>query len=525
MKNLSFFAGLTLVLVGSARPTQAQSPYVQEALNYSRLQFGGPARTQGIAGANVALGADFGNLSSNPAGLGLFQKSEAHFAPGLGLGTADANGLTADNNSFHVGSAGVVFTNRRADEDSGNGNGWRGGSFAVGFTRLADFNSTFTYSGQVTDDRSFFQRLREPDGNTNINSAAYQSAVTDILTQDNGGRNSVYTSLDGLAYGAYLTDIDDSRGTRRSEVFTRLRSGAITQGETVTTAGSLSQLDFGYGASYQDRLYVGGALGVVSSNRRQERSFTEKENEAGTRFASLRLDDAVRSTGAGFNLRAGLIYRLTDAVRLGAAVQSPTFLRLTETGQTTTLSSTFTPFAQDPDPITGATVSLQPAADYTYRLTTPLRASGGVAVTLGKAGFVSGDVEYVGYQQARLGSTDPTRYKDASAIADDNQLINSAYQSTVNLRLGAEGRFDVFRLRAGFAHYGDPYRGGSSRRAQQFYTVGAGVRQPGFFIDLAGVYGTRDQQYSPYSLAGGQQPVINVQNSRFTTTLTAGLTF
>ncbi len=524
MKNLPFYPLLALSLVGPALSARAQSPYVREALNYSRLQFGGPARTQGIAGANVALGADFGNLSSNPAGLGLFQKSEAHFTPGLGLGTADANGLTADNNSFHVGSIGVVFTGRRADESASNG--WRGGSFALGFTRLADFNTTFTYAGTVGDERSFFQRLREPNGSSDPNSAGYQDAAANILQQYNSGSNSVYTNLNGLAYGTFLTDIDDSQGTQRSEVFTRLRNGAIAQGETVTTSGSLTQLDLGYGASYQDRLYVGGAIGIVSSNRRQTRSFTEAENDPTTRFASLRLDDAVRTTGSGLNLRVGAIYRLADAVRVGASVQSPTFMRLTETGQTTTLSSTFTPFASDVEPIRGATLSLQPADDYTYRLTTPFRASAGAAVTIGKAGFVTGDVEYVGYQQARLGSTDPVLYEDADAIAVDNQAINRAYQSAVNLRLGAEARLDVFRVRGGFAHYGGPYSGGSaSSRAQQFYTVGAGVRQRNFFIDLAGIYTTFDQQYSPYTLVSGQQPSINVQNSRYTTTVTAGLTF
>ena len=96
MKIVSLRPALALVLAaGCAISAQAQSPYVGEALNYSRLQFGGPARTQGIAGANVALGADFGNLTSNPAGLGLYQKSEIHLAPGLGLGSADASGTGA----------------------------------------------------------------------------------------------------------------------------------------------------------------------------------------------------------------------------------------------------------------------------------------------------------------------------------------------------------------------------------------------------------------------------------------------
>ena len=511
-----------VLAAGGAVSAQAQSPYVGEALNYSRLQFGGPARTQGIAGANVALGADFGNLTSNPAGLGLYQKSEFHLAPGFGLGSADASGtgpsVTADKNSFHIGSAGVVFTNRRPDGESESG--WRGGSFALGFTRLADFNTSFRYKGQVADNRSFFQMLREPSGYTNPGSSGYQGSAADIISQYNNGA-STYTSIDGLAYGAYLTNVDGGNGKPYS-VTTLERDGAITQGETVTTSGSISQFDLGYGGSYQDKLYIGGAIGILSSNRQQTRTFSETEDNAATAFTSLSLADEVKTKGSGINARIGLIYRAADAVRLGASIQTPTFFRLTETSRTS-LTGAFTVIPNDdlPNP---ATATLTPA-EYTYNLTTPFRASGGAAITIGKVGFITGDVEYVGYQQARLSSADEDTYGDTDGIAADNETIRQAYKGTINLRVGAEGRFDIFRVRAGYANYGDPYKNSVANRNQQFYTAGVGIRQKSFFLDLAGVYTTFDQQYSPYTIASGQQPVINVQNNRYTTTVTAGLTF
>ena len=57
-----------------------------------------------------------------------------------------------------------------------------------------------------------------------------------------------------------------------------MRQGPITQNETVTTKGSLSQFDLGYGGSYRDKLYVGGGIGIVSLNRTRTagRSFTER---------------------------------------------------------------------------------------------------------------------------------------------------------------------------------------------------------------------------------------------------------
>ncbi len=527
MKTFAFRLAAPALLLGAALATRAQSPYVGESLNYARLQFGGPARTQGIAGANVALGADFGNLSSNPAGLGLFHKSEIHFSPGVGIGSAEATGLTAQKNSFHVGSIGGVFTSRLADDD--NSSDWRGGSFALGFSRVADFNTSFQYAGTVADSRSFFQYLREPGRNA-FGTTGYQAGINSIDDQvGQPGSTPVYTNVDGLAYGAFLTDILSTRARpgRPSvdTLVTLARTGPISQAETVTTSGSVSQFDFGYGGSYKDRLFVGGAIGIVSSNRRQVRSFSEAD--AGGR--SFVINDETRTTGRGFNARIGAIYRLNDVLRLGASVQTPTFLQLDDT-YNTAITSTFSPplVLNGPTGTTstpGTTVKTPPG-EYAYALTTPFRANGGVALTAGKIGFLTADVEYVGYGQARLSGQPDNANGDDNSFTAENQGIKKAFRSTVNLRLGAEARLDVFRLRGGYARYGDPNAGSAGLdRSQQFYTVGLGLRQQNFFLDVAGVYTTYKQLYSPYSLVGGQQPVVNIANTRYTTTVTAGFVF
>jgi hypothetical protein len=68
-----------------------------------------------------------------------------------------------------------------------------------------------------------------------------------------------------------------------------------------------------------------------------------------------------------------------------------------------------------------------------------------------------------------------------------NQDISTGYRNTVNLRAGAEGRFDVLRVRVGYAHYGNPYSYTSPNRAQNYFTGGLGIRTKGFFVDVAGV--------------------------------------
>ena len=514
---------LSLALgVGSVGHAFAQS--ASDALQYSRLQFGGPARTQGIGGANVALGADFGNLTSNPAGLGMYQKSEAHVAPGLGLGRGEANieGNAAakqsqDKNSFHIGSAGVVLATRRPDNDQGNN--WRGGAFALGFTRLADFNSASRYQGAINNNQSFLSRL-QPDA-----SVRGQDFFNSLDKQVNDNN---YTSRLGLAYGAYLANIVSARNGTDSAVVLRRQGNILNQSETVINSGSVSQFDLGYGANYRDRLYIGGAIGIVSSNYTQTRTLIEADSDPNTHFNSLTSQSELRTKGSGFNARLGVIYRASDIVRVGASVQTPTFMRLTDSfneSLTSNFSAQGTDRVPQPGFPVGDTRVTRDLPDFTYNLTTPFRANGGTAVTLGKHGFVTGDVEYVGYGQARFRTETPNADDDA-AFAIENSNIQARYKSTVNVRVGAEGRFDVFRARLGYARYGDPYKADTNNeRVQNFYTAGVGLRQGNFFLDAAAVYTTLDQLYTPYSLNNGLQPVIKVNNNRFTTSLTAGITF
>ncbi|UOR04744.1 hypothetical protein MUN82_17565 [Hymenobacter aerilatus] len=506
MKNAKYWLGLAFM--GWASHAFAQSEI--DALRYSQLQFGGGARTLGIGGANVALGADIGNLSSNPAGLGLFQRSEVSFTPGFGVGNTSSalqgsGSLTDSRNSLHIGNVGLIFTNRRPDSD--NTSDWRAGSFGIGVTRINDFNQNSVYSGTIGDQQSLFQRLRE-------------SRISNQEIDDQFVDNA-YVDLDGLAYGAYLTNLENNDG-----VSTVNRTGPIVQRETTQTTGSQSQYDFAYGASYRDKLYIGGAIGVVSTRYDMTRNFYETTSDV-----NVDLRDFIQTRGTGFNARIGAIYRATDRVRIGASVQTPTWYRLTDT-YSTQLSAQFNPPLSELDN-NGNVVRTISRGDaqtgsqqFSYNLTTPFRANGGVAVLLGKYGFLTGDIEYVDYSQPRFRDNATANGTVAGYdYSGTNQYISDLYRSTVNLRFGGEARYEAFRFRLGYARYGDPYRANDFDRTQNYYTVGLGLRQQNFFLDVAGVYKSANTYYSPYVLNAGDQPVVSIDSNRFTTSLTIGTTF
>lgn len=538
--------GLATMLGGFltiSQSAQAQGGYGNDALLYMRQNPSGTARTLGLAGANASLGADFGNLTSNPAGLGFFTKSEFSLTPGVGFGTTDASQLvnvaavgtnfptlSSTANSFHLASVGLVFANRRPDSD--NTSDWRGGAFALGFTRLADFNQSLRYQNSTDDNHSFFQRIREPYNNGDYTSASYQGNLDDIYNQHN---TNTYTNIDGLAYGTGLVDQVEvpNPGTGSAQGRTILRAGTpaptndptaspalraarkgtITQTEDILTKGSLSQFDLGYGGNYRNKLYIGGGVGIVSLRRTRNSTFSESSG-GDQDFVST---DYLKTTGTGINARLGVIVRAADALRFGASIQTPTYIRLTDE-YSTSLTANNKYATQG----TISSLVTAPAIPFEYSITTPFRANGGATVVLGKVGFITGDVEYVGYSQAKFNTTDNTTDQ---GLDDGNYNIANNYRSVVNARIGAEARLDIFRLRAGFAYYASPYQNDSFNRNQKYYSAGAGVRTNSFFLDIAGVYLTGKELYQPYSLAYTAPPTVSMTNNRFTASVTGGLLF
>ncbi|SHK11270.1 OmpP1/FadL family transporter [Hymenobacter psychrotolerans] len=517
MKNVKYW--LALAFMGQASYGFAQ--YEVDALRFSQTQPSGTARTLGIGGASSAVGADLSSLVTNPAGLGLYQRSEFSFTPGLGLGSTDSKAFgttTSDSrNSLHVASLGAAFVNRRPDSD---GSDWRNGTFAIGLNRLNDYNQRFRYRGTPGQNQDILQRFNDPK--------------ISVANADDQYINGFY-NLDGLAYGAFLTNPFTVPGPNGSNVEvlglaeTFENTGQLQQEETVLTTGSQTQFDFGYGASYRDRLYLGGAIGIVSSRYNSTSVITasEAQPDGSTAFNSLNYREVLETRGSGINLRVGAIYRINDAVRVSAAVQTPTWMRLTES-YSSSLSATFDrPLVVDGQSYTSRTATSSPG-EFDYTLTTPFKATGGVAVVIGKYGFLSGDVEYLNYSKARLdndNSNDLVGGTDYDFSAS-NDAVRSLYTSAVNLRVGGELRFDIFRVRAGYARYGDAYKQNDFDRTQNFFTGGVGLRQKNFFLDAAAVYGTSKRFYSPYTLSeAGATPVVNIEGSKYTTTVTAGFLF
>ena len=181
LRLIFFLSGIALLFSGSLF---GQS-YTETALLFSRTQPGGSARIQALGGTQISLGGDYSSAFSNPAGLGMYNRSEFSLSIGQRGITNDTRYFgqkTSENDSkLQIPGFAAVF-----NVPSGRqGGSFIGGSFAISFNRTNDFNSTTRYAGA-----------------NNINSIIPSfmenawGATTDQFMED--GYN--YNSPTGLAY-------------------------------------------------------------------------------------------------------------------------------------------------------------------------------------------------------------------------------------------------------------------------------------------------------------------------------------
>lgn len=74
IKNLIYFVPFLIT------PFSLKAQYASDGLKFSQPALNGNARYLSIGGAQGSLGGDLGSLSGNPAGVGMFRKSDISFS-------------------------------------------------------------------------------------------------------------------------------------------------------------------------------------------------------------------------------------------------------------------------------------------------------------------------------------------------------------------------------------------------------------------------------------------------------------
>jgi len=243
---------------------------------------------------------------------------------------------------------------------------------------------------------------------------------------------------------------------------------------------------------------IGGTLGVPLLNFSQSREY--EEFDPGTEpdgnipfFENLQFTDTLNTSGVGINVKMGMIYWPTPKLRIGAAVHTPTFYRMTDFYDTS-VEYTYT----DGGTVSGRGLPAEPRnIDYGFR--TPWRFIGSGGLIVPKVGLLSAEVEYVNYGASKYNmDRDGNSFFDLDRGDTVNEEIQEELQSALNIRVGAEYMIDRFLVRAGYNWLGTARtdRDGSRSRI----SAGGGYRADRYYLDFAYVRGSTQSEYSPYNL-------------------------
>lgn len=507
----------------------AHAQVAQDALLISRNGPTGTARFQGLGSAGVSLGGDVSSAYLNPAGLGFYNRSSIVLTPSFEYITTDGaflnNRAEAYSTNFGIANFGIVINNTTDDIVPSD---YRGGSFAITYNRTNSYNRDYNFGPSVNT----FSILDE---------FALQANGINANELEANAQEGFFPDYIDAAYENFL--INAFPNDRDSYVASIPLGTTAEQLIDIEEFGSQSEWNFSYGGNYKDKLYFGLGIGFRTFSYERNNRFLEtpiyteayqQDVEQGFPYfpvdeqlsinfvENVNLRETLLIDGGGINANLGVIYRPVNELTLGFSYKTPTFYSVTEEyffdlGSRVTgiqESDNSEPFFVD-QTIEGN----QNISEYT--LSTPSRMSGGFSYFFGKFGFVTADVEYVNYASNSFNSNQFT-------TDDLNETIDQIMEPVVNYRVGGEFRYNIMRLRLGYAMYADPtqYVDDNLERDRMVFSAGIGVNTPNFFADLAVVNTRFSTDFFPYlGAANFPAPFPQSDNNIINTVITVGFNF
>lgn len=450
---------LTLIFILQTIIVNAQNEI--DALRYSITDFSGSARYTAMGGAFGSLGGEFSSLSSNPAGLGMYQYSEISFTPIFNLYSTKSyysnNSATAYRSNSLVGNFGLILSTPKNNSD------WKRINIGIGWNQLANFDNSTVIEG-VNYDNSIVDKIINLTNGT----------LTNDLINGNGNTYSQ------LAWNTYLIDpLYINNDLVDGQYISNFSSASKIQYKNIRTSGDMSEFVISLGSSFKEKLYVGATLGIPAINFYEYSEYIERENtDTANNLRDIILTEELSAYGTGYNFKIGAIYRLSENIKIGGALHTPTFINMEE-DYNVAMSTNFKDSSLN--------YSMGYRAPFNYDLITPMKTIVGASTIFNNI-IISGQYEIIDYSTAEYFTT---------GFEIENNTISEIYQRTENIKVGAEINLKTIILRTGYAKYGSPYI--ENDFSIENFSYGIGMNNGRYFMDVAYILNQSTSEHSLYS--------------------------
>lgn len=519
---------LTLAATAAFAPLWGQSAV--DAYNLSQTQSRGTARFMSMGGAFTALGGDLSTLGQNPAGIGVYRRSEIgatlDISPSKFTTKSQAAKISENKTPVACNNFGYIGTVRLPGA-------------------LRNFNWGVSYGRVASFDRAYTAYMAPTATSLTNYIAAYTTAKGASPSDLDFNTNSEYPNpymnpnndwLSVLAYTSSMISPAPNGGRGYVGLYQNGTTGDAQS--IVREKGYVDEYNIDFGGNVSDVVYWGLGFGITDLSFTRNAFYSESMDNAlvpvagdlanGT--AGFELGNYQHISGSGWNFKVGVIIKPINELRIGLAVHTPTWYSLSQSGYATTQYSYYDPSLpestydkNDPNSFSNPYQGDNDTDDsyYNFKLKSPWRFMAGVAGVIGSQAIVSLDYERQAFNDMKI------QYENSWGEYIDDTYVNGDvkdyFKATDIIRLGLEYRLTPeFSLRAGYSYSTTNVKDQAKDGQVEVYTSGTnpaytlsddaysiscglGYRHKGFSIDAAYIYNNRKATYHAFTDFSGLQ--------------------
>jgi len=239
----------------------------------------------------------------------------------------------------------------------------------------------------------------------------------------------------------------------------------------------------------------------------------EENSNTGSLVTEVEFENFLSTIGNGFSFQLGGIAKLSDIVRIGVTYDSPTWYTISDE----TIQYLFTLRDDNGSNITEILdpqiINIFPD----YKLQTPAKVTGSIALVLDKQGLLSFD-----YSRKDYGNTKFKPESDPYFVSQNN-IISNNLKAANTYRIGGEYRHKMLSLRGGYKFEESPYDNTDFYGDLKGFSFGLGYNFGITKLDLAYENTKRTVDHQLYNIGLTDTARIDTENSNFILTLSLSL--
>lgn len=531
MRKMKLFLAATCAMV-SVGAMYAQGT-IYDATRVMGSDLNGTARYVGMGGAMGALGADITTMGTNPAGIGLYRTSDAMASFGFGNNNVKSTFQNQVNKADHFygsfDNAGFVYSYK-----VGNQTPLRYVNFGFNYRRTKSFDRNLVAGG--TYNASQTEQMADMTNNS--------GASLDELEAKGAYANQYLPWIGILGYNSYLVNPwYNEKGEFGGYDPFYVEGDEVDGVYRSTERGGLNSFDFNVAFNIYDRIYLGATFGAYYLDYTRRSTYSEDffYNDNGTMMTlgGYTLDNYYNTTGSGFDFKLGMVIRPFEdsSFRIGAAVHTPTFYRLTEYGSATINYDVdvYNADKQIYEQVQGTTFTKdewgnQWQSETVYKVVTPWRYNLSLGYTIGSSVALGAEYEYADYSKTKM------KYDDGFTMEQETEDASNMLKGVHTIKVGAEFKLaPAFAFRLGYNHITSAMNDEafkwlpsnsvrtdteySNLKAANNYTVGLGYRGSMIYADLAYQLNTYKEHFYAFDNQYLERTNMLTKNNRVVMTL------